>query len=129
MEKDCEKGGPEAVLFGLLDWQAKLGLDQVTLLIMLCLVNLTVLLGLTHRHLGGESWAVPAAGGPPPAAGPLSGLLSALGGGGGMEGLLQAAGGLLKDVDPSLLLALMGPLLGGLTDKRGPGGSGPTTTS
>jgi len=127
VEKDCEKGGPEAVLFGLLDWQAKLGLDQVTLLIMLSLVNLTVLLGLVHRHLGGESWAVPAAGGPPPATGPLPGLLSALGGG-GMDGLLKMAGGLLKDVDPAMLLALMGPLLGGMTDKKGTSGQGPPVT-
>ena len=118
MEKDSEKGGPEAVLFGLLDWQAKLGLDQVTMLTMLCLVNLTVLLGLVHRHLGGESWAVSAPGGPAPPP-----LLSALGGG-GMETLLQAAGGLLKNVDPAMLFALLGPLLGGLTGKQGPGGSG-----
>lgn len=112
MEKDSEKGGPEAVLFGLLEWQAKLGLDQTSLQIMLCLVNLTVLLGLMHRHLGGDGWVVPTAPGSPQA------------GGGGMDGLLKMAGGLLKDVDPAMLLALAGPLLGGMADKKGPDGQG-----
>jgi hypothetical protein len=123
VEKDSGKGGPEAVLFGLLDWQAKLGLDQVTLLIMLSLVNLTVLLGLVDRHLGGDAWTVSVPGGHTPA-GPMPALLSALGGG-GMEGLLQMAGGLLKDVDPAMLAALLGPLVAGLTGKGGPGA--PTT--
>jgi len=114
VENHSGKDGPEAVLFGLLDWQARLGLDQATLLIMLCLVNLTVLLGLVDRHLGGESWAVSVPGNPPP-------LIPGAPGAGGMEALLRTAGGLIKDVDPAMLMALLGPLLGGLTGRGGPG--------
>jgi len=120
VEKDA--GGPEGVLFGLLEWQARTGLDQTNLLILLCLVNLTLILGLVHRHLGGEAWSVPGTGGDSPGG---AGLLSALGG--GMEGLLKMAGPLLKDIDPTMLLALAGPLLGALGDKKG--SPGPAATS
>jgi len=112
-------GGPEGVLFSLLEWQARTGLDQTNILILLCLVNLNVILGLVHRHLGGEAWSLPAvpAEGLPGASGPASAP-----GGGGMDGLLRMAQGLLKDVDPAALLTLAGPLLGAMGGSKGPSG-------